>query len=287
MEDRYRDSRRDENGSPALTFEIPLSSFSRRLYLFAAKRRGGEALFRILKFLQVGEELKTSLYTIKRKTAKKAEQLMFYVIIGAIVGSRLGDLLFYQSWEGILRHPFSIFAVWEGGLASHGGAIGILIAFWIYAVRQKFPFWTTVDFAVIPTAIAAVFIRLGNFMNQEILGTPSTLPWAVLFRHPADGGAIVPRHPVQLYEAIWYLCTFLLLMVYWHRREPFKPAGRTTGLFLVLVFGFRFFIESIKVEQSAHLSAASLLTMGQMLSIPFIALGLFLFSGNRASAANL
>ncbi len=130
---------------------------------------------------------------------------------------------------------------------------------------------------MIPTALAAVFIRIGNFFNQEILGTPTDLPWGVLFLHPADGGAIVPRHPAQLYEALWYLVTFAILMVYWHGRPPFKVAGRLTGLFLILVFGFRFLIEFLKVEQSVYLSSTSLLTMGQWLSLPFVLLGIYLF----------
>ncbi len=206
-----------------------------------------------------------------------AEQLTFYVIIGALVGARLGDVLFYQSFSEIIRHPLSIFAVWQGGLASHGGAAGILIALWILARRRKIPFWTAVDFTVIPTAIAAVFIRIGNFINQEILGIPTSLPWGIIFLHPTDGGPIVPRHPAQLYEALWYLVVFGILLWYWHRHPPFKPVGRLTGLFLLLVFGFRFLIEFIKVEQSAYLTHSSWLTMGQMLSLPFMALGLWLF----------
>jgi phosphatidylglycerol---prolipoprotein diacylglyceryl transferase len=205
-----------------------------------------------------------------------AEQLTFYVIVGAIIGARLGDVLFYQNWAAIVHDPLSIFAVWEGGLASHGGAIGILIALWMFARRRKIPFWTAVDFTVIPTAIAAVFIRIGNFFNQEILGTATTLPWGVVFLHPADGGAITARHPAQLYEALGYLIVFGILLWYWHRHAPFKPVGKLTGLFLVLVFGLRFCIEWIKVEQSVHIGPSSPLTMGQWLSLPFIGLGVWL-----------
>jgi prolipoprotein diacylglyceryl transferase len=209
-------------------------------------------------------------------TNRIAEQLTFYVIVGAIVGARLGDVLFYQSFAAIARNPLSIIAVWEGGLASHGGAIGILIALWFFARRRKLPFWTAVDFTVIPTALAAVFIRLGNFFNQEILGTATTLPWGIIFLHPADGGTITARHPAQLYEAFGYLIIFGILLWYWHRHAPFKPIGKLTGLFLVLVFGLRFFIEFVKVEQSAHMTSSSPLTMGQWLSLPFIGLGLWL-----------
>lgn len=214
--------------------------------------------------------------SLKQQTTKVAEQMTFYVIIGAIVGSRLGDLLFYQHWPDLMRDPLSIIAVWQGGLASHGGAIGILIALWIFAKKRKIAFWTAVDLTVIPTAIAAVCIRIGNFFNQEILGVPTTLPWGILFLHPADDGPIVPRHPAQLYEALAYLCVFAILFFCWHRRLSFQKKGQLTGLFLLLVFSFRFLIEFIKVEQSVHLAKSSFLTMGQWLSIPFLLLGLFL-----------
>lgn len=212
--------------------------------------------------------------SVKAKVAALSEQLTFYVIIGAIIGSRLGDVLFYQNWSGIACNPLSIIAVWEGGLASHGGAAGILIALWVLARRKKIPFWTAVDFTVIPTAIAAVFIRIGNFFNQEILGVPTELPWGIIFLHPADGSPALPRHPAQLYEALWYLLTFGILLWFWRRQNA--ASGRLTGLFLTLVFGFRFLVELVKVEQSAHFSEASLFTMGQWLSLPLIVLGLWL-----------
>jgi prolipoprotein diacylglyceryl transferase len=229
-------------------------------------------------FLSKGESCKANL---KQKTTNTAEKLTFYVILGAVIGSRLGDVLFYQSWSEIARNPLSIFAVWQGGLSSHGGALGILVALWIFSKRCKIPFWTAVDFTVIPTAIAAVFIRVGNFFNQEVLGTETTLPWGIIFLHPADFGPIVPRHPAQLYEALWYLIVFGILLLYWHRHAPFKPVGKLTGLFLVLVFGFRFLIEFLKVEQSVYLTPSSMFTMGQLLSLPLICLGGWLLFRNN------
>lgn len=259
----------------AIVFDRSLSPLCNRLLAFAIKK--GADLSAIRKRLQIAEELSPMLLSIKAQTTKFAEQITFYVIIGAVIGSRLGDVLFYQNWHEIFRNPSSIIAVWQGGLASHGGAAGILIVLWIFAKCKRISFWTAVDFAVIPTAIAAVFIRLGNFFNQEILGTPTTLPWGIVFLHPADGGPIVPRHPAQLYEAVWYLCSFVILLAYWHRHPRFEPKGKVTGLFLVLVFGFRFLIEFLKIEQSAFMSVSSPLTMGQILSVPFILLGLWLF----------
>lgn len=222
---------------------------------------------------------------VHQRATKMAEKLTLYVMIGAIVGARLGDVLFYQDLKAIAKDPLSIIAVWQGGLASHGGAVGILIALWLFSRSVKVPFLRCLDFTVVPTALAAVCIRVGNFFNQEILGTKTELPWGVVFGHPADGGPVVPRHPAQLYEACAYLVIFFLLFFYATARPHFERKGKLTGLFLVLVFGFRFAIEFLKVEQSATLSTASWLTMGQWLSIPFILMGLFLVLRNRERGA--
>ncbi len=210
--------------------------------------------------------------------SKLAEKMTIYVMIGAVVGARLGDVLFYQDLSLIAKDPLSIIAVWQGGLASHGGAVGILIALWLFSRSAKIPFLRSVDFAVVPTALAAVCIRTGNFFNQEILGIPTGLPWGVIFGHPADGGPLVPRHPAQLYEAMWYCVVFIALLIYARSHPKFERKGRLTGFFLILVFGFRFLIEYLKVEQSVSLSTASCLTMGQWLSIPFVLLGVYLIA---------
>jgi prolipoprotein diacylglyceryl transferase len=206
------------------------------------------------------------------------ERITLYVIAGAIIGSRLGDVLFYQNWAEIAKDPLSVLRFWEGGLASHGGAIGIFLSLLLFSfLHRQFPFLKVLDLVVIPTALGGGCIRLGNFFNQEILGKVTTVPWAVIFGHPADGGPIVPRHPVQLYEALWYFLSFALLYLYGRRKESFIYQGRVAGLFFILVFGFRFFVEFWKEEQSSHIGADSLLHMGQYLSIPFILAGLYLF----------
>jgi phosphatidylglycerol:prolipoprotein diacylglycerol transferase len=215
----------------------------------------------------------------KAKAHALTERIGLSVSLGALIGARLGDVLFYQSWDQLARDPLSAIKVWEGGLASHGAAAGIAIALFFLARRIKeFSWLRLVDFLVIPVALGAVFIRIGNFMNQEILGHPSNLPWAVLFGHPVDGGAMVPRHPVQLYEALFYLATFLFL---WTQRKSIAVVGRLSAFFFLSVFTFRFFIEFVKEEQSALFGGTSLLTMGQYLSVPFIVAGLIVFWEQR------
>lgn len=208
-----------------------------------------------------------------------ADRMTFFVILGTIIGARLGDILFYNNLAAYFHRPLDIFKVWEGGLASHGGAAGILIGIFILSKRKKqgFPslsFPSLVDLVALSTPLVAGFIRIGNFFNQEILGKPSIAPWAVTFGHPADGSPPEPRHPVQLYEALYYFCTFALLFFL---APKIKRPGKITGLFLLLTFSFRFLIEFFKEEQSVLLTAQAWLTMGQLLSMPFVCLGVFLY----------
>lgn len=213
----------------------------------------------------------------KVKTQAKflAEKLSLYVMLGTIIGARVGEILFYQSPSVYLRSPLYIFKVWEGGLASHGGAIGILVALWLFARNYRMLSWLQwLDLLVIPAGLVGFFIRIGNFINQEILGKVTTVPWAVTFGHPADGSLPTPRHPVQLYEALFYLSVFGFLL--WIGRTKKLRTGQMSGLFLVLVFLFRFFIEFWKMEQSTLLASHACLDMGQLLSVPFLSLGLYL-----------
>lgn len=213
---------------------------------------------------------------VKTQAKIVAEKLTFYVIIGTIVGARLGDVLFYQSPAVYLSDPLSIIKVWEGGLASHGGAAGILTALWLFSRKYTMLPWSRwLDLVIIPTGVVGFFIRVGNFINQEILGTITTASWAVVFGHPADHSLPSPRHPVQLYEAFYYLALFFLL--FWCFQKKKLRDGQISGLFLILVFAFRFVIEFFKEEQSALMGTHFLCDMGQLLSLPFIVLGLYLW----------
>lgn len=215
----------------------------------------------------------------RQLAAQYVDRMTGLIVIGTIVGARLGHVFFYE-WPRYQHNPIEIFQVWKGGLASHGATLGILLALFLYVYfsRKKFPeitFLTLLDIIVVPTAFAACCIRIGNFFNQEILGIPSSVPWAIIFGDPADGGAIVPRHPVQLYEAIVYFVTFIFLYSLWKFKGSFLRPGMLSGLFFILVFGSRFFLEFLKVPQSAMIDESFLQT-GQYLSIPVILAGVLL-----------
>lgn len=209
------------------------------------------------------------------------DKLTWYVIIGTLVGARLGHVFFYY-WPYYREHPLDIIKVWEGGLASHGGIIGILtaIAFYTVSVRKKYPtltFFTVVDLLCIPSALAGFFIRVGNFINQEILGTETNVPWAVVFGDPADGTLPAPRHPVQLYEGLTALVLFFLLWTLWWKTNIRKYVGATTGVFFILLFSSRVYFEQFKESQSI-MRDESWISTGQLLSLPFILLGAILLA---------
>ena len=199
------------------------------------------------------------------------DRLTVYVAIATIVGARLGHCLFYEP-EYYLARPLEILKVWHGGLASHGAAIAIPIALWLFARKEKKTFIWAIDRVVIVVALAGALIRLGNLMNSEIYGVETTLPWGFVFLR---NGENAPKHPTQIYEALAYLTIFGILMrIYWKNLGKQKP-GLLFGLFLVLVFGFRFFVEYVKEDQVAF-EAGMKLNMGQLLSIPFVMIGIAL-----------
>lgn len=202
------------------------------------------------------------------------DKLFIYVVVATIIGSRLGHVFFY-GWDYYSQHPAEIFKVWEGGLASHGGAIGILIALYVYSrVISKRSYLWVLDRVVVPIALAAFFIRMGNLMNSEIVGQPTDVPWAFRFLRLKGEAAMIPRHPSQIYEALFYLAVFgLTMFLYWKRGWGSRPGG-IFGVFLIGIFGFRIFVEMLKENQEAF-ENGMVLNMGQCLSIPFVLAGLF------------
>jgi len=211
------------------------------------------------------------------------EPILFYMLAGAMIGARLGHVLFYRPGY-YFSHPIEIIAIWKGvrGLASHGGALGILISLYIFSRRHpSLPYLWLLDRVAVPTALGGMFIRLGNLMNSEILGLPSDLPWAMVFLR-VDA---IPRHPAQLYEAIAYFLIFLTLLAMYRKRGGNVPHGRLIGAFFALVFTARFFIEFVK-ERHVPFEAGLPLSMGQILSVPMVALGLGLlwWSGRDQTA---
>ncbi|WP_232302878.1 prolipoprotein diacylglyceryl transferase [Draconibacterium sediminis] len=203
---------------------------------------------------------------------KWIDSLFFYIIIATVVGARLGHVFFY-GWDYYSQNPGEIIKVWHGGLASHGGALGILIAMYLHSrwVTKRTMLWT-LDRIVVPTALVAAFIRTGNLMNSEIYGIQTSLPWGVIFER---NGETVAKHPTQVYEALAYLISFGVLMyLYWKTSAKNRP-GLLLGAFFVLIFLARFFIEFIKEDQEAF-EAGMALNMGQWLSVPFVLVGALL-----------
>jgi len=212
----------------------------------------------------------TKIYKLEKKPQAVLEQLSIYVILGTVIGARLGHCLFYDPVY-YLANPFEMLKVWEGGLASHGAAISIPLSIYLLTKKQKDKtmLWI-LDRVVIVVALAAVLIRLGNLFNSEIIGKAADVPWAFIFARVDN----VPRHPAQLYEAIFYLISFIILNFVYYKTEKKSKQGFIFGLFLVLIFGFRFFVEFLKVEQSPF-EKGMVLDMGQILSIPFVIGGLY------------
>lgn len=217
------------------------------------------------------------------------DRMIWFVVAGTVIGARLGHVFFYE-WPRYSQHPLDIIKIWEGGLASHGGTIGILLALFIYkkiALKdfKEFSYIDILDMICIPTAFAAFCIRMGNFINQEILGTESTLPFAIVFGDPADGSASIPRHPVQLYEAFAAILTFIFLYSLWKLNKGDLRRGVISGLFFILIFGSRFMIEFYKLPSSLMIDE-SLLQTGQLLSIPCIIFGILLFFFGNCKCKN-
>ncbi|PLX32273.1 MAG: prolipoprotein diacylglyceryl transferase [Ignavibacteria bacterium] len=206
----------------------------------------------------------------ENRSDEQLNKLFLYVFIAVVVGARLGHCLFYGP-EYYLSNPIEILKITKGGLASHGAAIGIIVALLLYARRTtEMSFFWAADRVSLVIPLAAIFVRLGNFVNSEILGLPSDVAWSVIFTRIDN----VPRHPVQLYEALAYLAIFLVMM-YLYRRQLGAITGRLTGSMLTMLFAMRFILEFFKTGQST-LDPSMPITMGQLLSVPLVAFGLWL-----------
>lgn len=223
------------------------------------------------------------LYRNQKTDRKLFDPLFLYCFVGVLAGGRLGHCLFYEpayflsSWHHFIEMLLPIqFADGGGciftgyrGLASHGGVIGMLIALWLYSRHTKLTIWYVLDNIAIAAPVTAFFIRVGNLMNSEIIGRPADLPWSFVFER-ID---LIPRHPGMLYEALAYAILFVVGLYIYRRHPDSVGTGYHFGLCLTWVFTARFFIEFVKEVQEAF-EADMLLDMGQLLSIPFAALGI-------------
>lgn len=233
--------------------------------------------------------IEQKLYKNEKLPEEWSDKLFIYMVIGVIVGARLGHCFFYE-WHLLpqpveflgmtfrygnpyLTHPWKLLYIWQGGLSSHGGALGLMIAAYFLNknVFKKGYIWIF-DRLVIGVCICGACIRLGNLMNSEIYGNPTTMPWGFLF---VRNGETLPCHPTQIYEMLYCLITFgIVWWMYW-KKQAYKTNGLIFGVFLLCVFGTRFLLEFIKLDQEPF-ESNMFLNMGQWLSVPFIVWGIWL-----------
>lgn len=223
----------------------------------------------------------TRYLTTDRLNSEMLDQLLIYVAVGTVLGARLGHCFFYEP-DYFLANPLEILKIWKGGLASHGAAIGILLAIWLYIRKYKLSFLWLIDRIVIIVALAGAFIRLGNLFNSEIYGLPTDLPFGIEFvrdrLYDSNTGELLPtvaRHPTQLYEAIAYLIIFSILLTFYRKKKMEVRDGYIFGVFMILLFSARFLIEFVKNDQVAF-EAGMQINMGQVLSLPFILAGVLM-----------
>ncbi len=252
----------------------------------------------------IGYYVMKRIYKKERMTDDSMDKLLIYMLVSTIIGARLGHCLFYEPQE-YLAHPLDILKIWEGGLASHGGAIGILIGLWLYVRNynkskkekdnlQQISYIWILDRIVIAVCLVGALIRVGNVMNHEIYGTPTSLPWGFVFLRgaeqfcgtfdnytpcfawdaPCPPSEWLPCHPTGLYEAFFCLVTMgILLWMYYKRDLGHKQPGLMFGTFLVIIFGSRICIEFLKNVQ-VDFERNMVFDMGQWLSVPFVVIGI-------------
>jgi len=224
----------------------------------------------------IGLKIMENIFKKENKNIEELDSGLIYVMVGTVVGARLGHCLFYDP-AYYLSNPLEILMIQKGGLASHGGAIGVLIGLYLFAKKYSYSYIWLLDRVVIPTALVGSFIRIGNFFNSEILGDKSEMPWAIIFSRVDN----LPRHPAQLYESISYFIIFIILLSIYQKFGTKLKDGFIFGLFMTTIFSARFMIEFIKVRQEAYINDIGLST-GQLLSIPFIILGLYMMIGFKS-----
>jgi prolipoprotein diacylglyceryl transferase len=216
----------------------------------------------------IGLAIMQRIYKREGKDPKSLDSFLIYIIVGTVIGARLMHTLVYDP-EYYLANPIEILFVWKGGLASHGGMLGVILAIYIFAKKYNEDFFWLLSRTTIPGMLTAAFVRIGNFFNSEILGRPSEVPWAVVFSR-VD---LIPRHPVQLYEAFSYFI-ILGVLVCLYRKSSLEFANKILiGAFLFLLFSARFLLEYTKTEQADYMMAIPF-TVGQILSAPFVLIGL-------------
>ena len=238
----------------------------------------------------LGYLLMGKVYKKEKMPEGALDSLLIYMLVFTVIGARLGHCLFYEP-QYYLAHPLEILKIWEGGLASHGGAIGILIGLWLYVRnfnkkhknlkdgKNHITYIWILDRIVIPVCLVGALIRLGNVFNSEIYGTPTTLPWGFVFvrgyeQFPGPNGELLPCHPTGLYEAFFCLLAMgLLLWMYFKRNIGDRYPGLMFGVFLVIIFGSRIGIEFLKNVQVAFEKNMAF-DMGQWLSVPFVLVGI-------------
>ncbi len=220
----------------------------------------------------IGYQIMRKICLWEGKSVEQLDSLLVHLVAGTTIGARLGHCLFYDP-AYYLAHPIEILKIWEGGLASHGGVIGVLIAVWLF--QRKNPGFTTLwlyDRLIIPTVMTGGFIRLGNLMNSEILGKPTEGGWGVVF----DRVDQFPRHPAMVYESLCYFLIFFISYRMYLKRKQNSPPGLIFGFVLAAVFLCRIGIEFFKENQSAFENQMTW-NMGQLLSVPFIIVGCYFF----------
>ncbi len=233
-----------------------------------------------LAFFIVGD-----IYRRSKIDVKYMISLLYMVVIGALIGARLGEVFFYN-FNDYKDNPLNIIKIWNGGLSSHGATIGIIIMTFIYAKWLiKKPFFWVGDRIVAGIAMSSAFVRLGNFCNSEIIGKYSNLPWAVVFKRNYTNGFadVLPRHPTQIYEALAYILLSLFLYFFFRQNQNKFKTGAMAAYFLIGMFTFRFFIEFLKEIQESF-EAQLPLDMGQLLSIPLILFGFCVLMYSKKSS---